>query len=96
MKCGSTVRRHRERHQRWFEFLCFQYSPRLGLQTGHYWPSCRRATAHCETMQAKRKLALSVRCPTCGAKPGEKCELSTGLPRTEPHRDRRLGGLEKV
>ena len=28
--------------------------------------------------------------PTCGAGPGEKCELSTGLPRTEPHRYRRL------
>ena len=34
--------------------------------------------------------ALAVRCPTCGAAPGEKCELSTGQPRTEPHRDRRL------
>jgi len=41
-------------------------------------------------MMSKQKLALAVRCPTCGAKPGEKCELSTGLPRTEPHRDRRL------
>jgi hypothetical protein len=36
------------------------------------------------------KDALTVRCPTCGAKPGEKCELSTGLPRTDPHRDRRV------
>jgi hypothetical protein len=33
---------------------------------------------------------LAIRCPTCGAAPGEKCELSTGLPRTTPHRDRRL------
>ena len=33
---------------------------------------------------------LAIRCPTCGAAPGEKCELSTGQPRTEPHRDRRL------
>jgi len=33
--------------------------------------------------------------PTCGAKPGQKCELSTGLPRTEPHRDRRLAAAEK-
>jgi hypothetical protein len=48
-----------------------------------------------KAMQVKRKLALSVRCPTCGAKPGEKCELSTGLPRTEPHRDRRLAGSKK-
>jgi len=36
------------------------------------------------------KQALAVRCPTCGAAPGEKCELSTGQPRFEPHRDRRL------
>jgi uncharacterized membrane protein YvbJ len=50
---------------------------------------------HCVPMSGKQKLALAVRCPTCGAKPGEKCELSTGLPRTEPHRDRRLAGSEK-
>jgi len=31
---------------------------------------------------------LAVRCPTCGAAPGEKCELNTGQPRTTPHRDR--------
>ena len=35
------------------------------------------------------------RCPTCGAKPGEKCELGTGQPRTEPHRNRRLVALDK-
>jgi hypothetical protein len=34
-----------------------------------------------ETMKAKKKLVVSIRCPTCGAKPGEKCEVSTGLPR---------------
>jgi hypothetical protein len=33
---------------------------------------------------------LSVRCPTCGAGPGEKCELTSGQPRTTPHRDRRV------
>jgi len=38
---------------------------------------------------------LAVRCITCGAKPGERCELSTGLPRTNPHRDRRLTASEK-
>jgi hypothetical protein len=31
-----------------------------------------------------------VSCPTCGAGPGEKCELPTGQRRTEPHRDRLL------
>jgi len=34
--------------------------------------------------------ALAVQCPTCGAKPEEKCELASGQPRTDPHRDRRL------
>jgi len=44
-------------------------------------------------MKAKKptpKQIQAVRCPTCGAEPGKKCELSTGQPRTEPHRDRRL------
>jgi hypothetical protein len=36
------------------------------------------------------KQVLAVECPTCGAAPGEKCELSTGQPRTNAHRDRRL------
>jgi hypothetical protein len=45
-------------------------------------------------MSASLKTELSpkqvpaVRCPTCGAEPREKCELSTGQPRNEPHRDR--------
>ena len=37
-----------------------------------------------------RKQALAVQCPTCGAKPGERCQFATGQPRTEPHRDRRV------
>jgi hypothetical protein len=41
------------------------------------------------------KLALAVRCPTCGAAPGEKCELTSGQVRTEPHRDRRLTATDK-
>jgi len=56
---------------------------------------CLRTAVHCVAMKIKPKQALAVRCPTCGAKPGEKCELSTGLPRTEPHRDRRLAASEK-
>jgi hypothetical protein len=47
-------------------------------------------------MKVSEKQVLSVRCPTCGAKPGEKCELSTGQARTDPHRDRRLAAAEKV
>jgi hypothetical protein len=45
-------------------------------------------------MKYDPKIILSVPCPTCGAKSGEKCELSTGLPRFEPHRDRRLATLD--
>ncbi len=33
---------------------------------------------------------LSVRCPVCGAKPKEKCTLSTGQPRVKTHHDRNL------
>jgi hypothetical protein len=36
------------------------------------------------------KQAFAVRCPTCGAAPGEKCELTSGQPRTDPHRERRV------
>jgi len=43
-------------------------------------------------MKAKKPTLTQVQaipCPTCRA-PGEKCQLSTGLPRAEPHRDLRL------
>jgi hypothetical protein len=46
-------------------------------------------------MTPKQEQAMTVRCPICGAKPGEKCEVSTGLLRTNPHRDRRLAASEK-
>ena len=54
-----------------------------------------RCASDCRIMtnkpkKATLKQAQAVRCPTCGAGPGEKCELSTGQPRTAPHRDRRL------
>ena len=45
---------------------------------------------HYEVMKVLRELALLIRCPVCGAKPKQKCELSTGLPRTEPHLERCL------
>jgi len=32
----------------------------------------------------------AVRCPTCGAAPGERCELTSGQPRITLHRDRRV------
>jgi hypothetical protein len=49
---------------------------------------------HHAAMKAPKDTTLAVRCPTCGAKVGEKCELNTGQPRTSPHRDRRLAALE--
>jgi hypothetical protein len=42
-----------------------------------------------------KKQALNIPCPTCGAKPGKKCELASGGPRHEPHRDRRALAKEK-
>lgn len=41
------------------------------------------------------KQILAFPCPTCGAAPGVKCELSTGLPRFEPHQARRLLARER-
>jgi hypothetical protein len=42
------------------------------------------------------KLTLTVRCPTCGTAPGEKCELPSGQPRTGPHRDRRILAIAEL
>ena len=49
----------------------------------------------CMTKELSPEQLLAVRCPTCGAAPGEKCELSTGQPRTSPHRDRRLAAKDQ-
>ena len=46
-----------------------------------------------EPLTAKQILAFS--CPTCGAAPGEKCKLSTGLLRFEPHQARRLDAVDR-
>jgi hypothetical protein len=46
-------------------------------------------------MKLKPKQAIALRCPTCGAAPGQKCELSTGLPRFEAHQARRLAAGER-
>src|SRR5438876_11370452 len=55
------------------------------------------SSSHDPDMDAKQlaKLVQSVPCPTCGAAAGEECELSTGQPRTTPHRDRRLNAADK-
>jgi hypothetical protein len=39
---------------------------------------------------------LSVPCPTCGAATGEVCELHSGAPRTEAHRDRKLTAADAI
>jgi hypothetical protein len=49
---------------------------------GYYLPDMKK--------ELDPKKILAIHCPTCGAAPGEKCELSTGQPRTDPHRDRRV------
>jgi hypothetical protein len=35
---------------------------------------CSVVRSHPVGLKTREKLALSIRCPTCGAKPGEKCE----------------------
>ena len=37
---------------------------------------------------------ISVPCPTCGARRKQKCTLSTGKLRKNPHRDRRLAASD--
>ena len=56
-------------------------------------------TLHYLLVKAKEltlKQILSVPCPTCGAATEEACELHTGDPRSEPHRDRKLSAAEAV
>ena len=49
-----------------------------------------------KTKELTPKQILTVSCVTCGAAVGEVCELHTGAPRTEPHRDRKLSAAETV
>jgi hypothetical protein len=49
-----------------------------------------------KTKELTLKQILFVPCPTCGAAIKEVCELHTGAPRTEPHRDRKLSAAEAV
>jgi hypothetical protein len=46
-------------------------------------------------MRPTLKQVIAVRCRTCGAAPGQKCELSIGLARLEPHQARRLAAGDK-
>lgn len=39
---------------------------------------------------------LSVPCPTCGVAIKESCALTTGYPRNEPHRNRKLAAADRL
>jgi hypothetical protein len=58
------------------------------METLHY--------AVVKTKELTPKQILSVPCPTCGAATEEVCELHTGAPRSEAHRDRKLSAAEAV
>ena len=47
-------------------------------------------------MQAEIENALTVRCTTCGARPRQKCEVNSGLPRTDPHPARLLAAEKET
>lgn len=49
-----------------------------------------------KTTELTAKQVVSVRCPICGAATGKVCKLSTGAPRNEPHRDRKLHAADAV
>jgi hypothetical protein len=49
-----------------------------------------------KTKELTPKQIVSVPCDTCGAAIGEVCELHSGAPRTEPHRDRKLSAADAV
>jgi hypothetical protein len=70
---------------------------RLKTSNIEHFSSC--GTLHYMAVKTKEltlKQILSVPCPTCGAATQEGCELHTGGPRTEPHRDRKLSAAEAV
>src|ERR1700691_6346999 len=70
-------------NQRVFPARMFNMDPVLANSLRHYLFTMRKK----KPISLER--ALAVRCPTCSAAPREKCELSTGLPRTNPHRERK-------
>jgi hypothetical protein len=49
-----------------------------------------------KTKELTVKQMNSVRCSTCGAASGEPCELHSGAPRFEPHRDRKLSAADAL
>jgi len=62
-----------------------------------YWASSRTEQLHDSPVKIRDLTAeqiLAVPCDTCGAAVGEVCALNTGVPRTEPHRDRKLSAAD--
>jgi hypothetical protein len=59
-------------------------------------PGIVASCVHMKTKELTPTQILSVRCPTCGVATGEVCELHTGAPRSEPHRDRKLSAADAV
>jgi hypothetical protein len=43
-----------------------------------------------------RDEGLTILCPVCAAMPGKRCELNTGQPRNESHKDRRIAAEEEL
>ncbi len=77
--------------------LCLQRG--LCAEDEQYWAFSRLGKLYgivVKTRELTPKQILSVPCTTCGAAVGEACELHTGAPRTEPHRDRKLSAAEAV
>ena len=69
------------------------------VETEQNWAFLHRGMSHHAVMKTREltpKQILSVPCTTCGAAVGEDCELHTGAPRTEPHRDRKLTAADTV
>jgi hypothetical protein len=52
--------------------------------------------AEMKRKELTREQALASPCPTCGARIGQRCELNTGLPRANPHRDRLFRAVEEL
>jgi len=43
-----------------------------------------------------RQQLSSVPCPTCGVPAGKPCVLNTGVPRSEPHVDRKFAAIDAI
>jgi hypothetical protein len=63
---------------------------------GHFPAVERCIMSVVKTRDLTREQIVSVPCPTCGAAAKEPCELNTGAPRTEAHRDRKLCAADAV